>query len=157
MILKLLPAFSAVLIPLSALINGASGEVIHPNRTFKAADVVTIQLEALMNNNLPQPDEGIRQTWAFAHPVNRSATGPVERFSNMIKGPHYRELLEHISHDIQPLESDDTVATFAVEIVSRSGRRLGFQWVVARVSEGKYAGAWMTIQVSPPVPLGQNI
>jgi hypothetical protein len=31
------------------------------------------------------------------------------------------------------------------------------QWIVAKVTRGEHAGAWMTTSVSPPVPVGQTI
>ncbi len=42
------------------------GEIVSPNEKFLPYDVVKIQLEALKKNN--KNDEGIKQTWLFAHP-----------------------------------------------------------------------------------------
>ena len=45
-------------------------------------DVLKIQLEALKNNNIPSTDFGIEQTWLFAHPNNKVATGPLLQVPN---------------------------------------------------------------------------
>ena len=49
------------------------------------SEVVKIQLSSLQNNNSPNIDSGILQTWEFAHPKNKSFTGPYDKFKNMIK------------------------------------------------------------------------
>ena len=46
---------------------------------------------------------------------------------------------------------------FAVIVTGRSGEVMGFRWAVARVADGEHAGAWMTIAVSPPVPVSNAI
>ena len=54
--------------------NTLNAEMIKPSKDLSAFDVVKIQLEALKkNNNL---NDGIRQTWLFAHPDNKKFTGP---------------------------------------------------------------------------------
>ena len=58
--------------------NKLNSEIINPNEKLLPYDVVKIQLEALKNNN--KNDEGIKQTWLFAHPDNKKITGPYERF-----------------------------------------------------------------------------
>ena len=46
-----------------------NAELIKPSKEFDPYDVVKIQLKALKNNN--EKDQGIRQTWLFAHPDNK--------------------------------------------------------------------------------------
>ena len=75
--------------------NKLNSEIINPNEKLLPYDVVKIQLEALKNNN--KNDEGIKQTWLFAHPDNKKITGPYERFRIMIYGAQYRPLLNHNS------------------------------------------------------------
>ena len=81
--------------------NKLNSEIINPNEKLLPYDVVKIQLEALKNNN--KNDEGIKQTWLFAHPDNKKITGPYERFRIMIYGAQYRSLLNHSSHKINLL------------------------------------------------------
>ena len=54
--------------------NSVYAELTKPNKKLGPYDVVKIQLEALKNNT--KGDNGIRQTWLFAHPYNKKVTGP---------------------------------------------------------------------------------
>ena len=81
--------------------NKLNSEIINPNEKLLPYDVVKIQLEALKNNN--KNDEGIKQTWLFAHPDNKKITGPYERFRIMIYGAQYRPLLNHSLSNHQSL------------------------------------------------------
>ena len=74
------------------LSNTLSAEMIKPSKNLSAYDVVKIQLEALKKNN--KLNDGIRQTWLFAHPDNKKFTGPYERFKGMLLGQQYKFLLE---------------------------------------------------------------
>ena len=134
-----------------------AADVLMPAPTRSPAEVITIQLSALQANDTPEPDAGIAQTFAFAHPDNRRVTGPLPRFAQMIKGPRYEVLLNHRAHEIREVASTDDEAAFAVIVTSRTGEVVGFRWAVARVAGGEHAGAWMTIAVSPPVPVGNAI
>ena len=44
-------------------------ELINPNPNIKPEEVISIQLNALMDNDSPYQDAGISQTWEFAHPA----------------------------------------------------------------------------------------
>jgi len=65
------------------LTNISSADLLKPNTILKPIDVLTIQLNSLKNNNIPYKDAGIEQTWIFAHPNNKRATGPLEKFKKM--------------------------------------------------------------------------
>ena len=121
------------------------------------AEVVEIQLTALQANDVPQTDAGIAQTWAFAHPDNKRMTGPLPRFTQMIKGPQYRILLNHRSHEIKEVARTDSQAVFAVTVTADNAEVFGYKWTVEKVADGDNAGAWMTVAVSPPVRLGDAI
>jgi hypothetical protein len=127
-----------------------------PDPALWPAEVVAIQLDALQANEA-ESDAGIAQTWAFAHPDNKRMTGPLPRFAQMIKSPQYRMLLNHRSHAITEVSRTDEEAVFAVTVTTRTGEVVGYRWSVAKVVGGEHAGAWMTIAVSPPVPVGQAI
>ena len=58
-----------------------------------------IQLNSLKNNNTPYKDAGIEQTWEFAHPNNKLATGPLERFKKMIYSDSYKILISHENNE----------------------------------------------------------
>jgi hypothetical protein len=131
-------------------------DVLLPDPSLSPAEVIGIQLSALQANDTPAADAGIAQTFAFAHPDNRRVTGPLPRFAEMIRG-RYGVLLNHRAHEIKEVASTEGEAAFAVIVTSATGEVVGFRWAVARVADGEHAGAWMTIAVSPPVPIGNAI
>ena len=129
----------------------ATAELLQPEPGLPPERVVEIQLRSLQRNNVPTPDAGIKQTWLFAHPDNKRLTGPLARFTEMIKGPHYRMLLGHRSFSLTPIVRTATVAIFSVSVVTASGETVVFDWQMSKVGSGQFAGAWMTLGVSPPL------
>lgn len=132
-------------------------EAMQPSPEFAPERVVAIQLEALQHNDEPQPDAGIEQTWAFAHPDNRAATGPLARFARMIRSPAYAPLLNHRHHSIEQVGETGATAEFIVTVVTLAGPVLDYRWVVKRIESGDLAGTWMTSAVSAPARIGDAI
>jgi len=130
-----------------------AAEMLEPDPGIPPQRVVEIQLTALQNNDDPTPNAGIEQTWAFAHPRNKMATGPLERFSAMIKGPPYRMLVGHESHDVRRIAVTESTAMFAVKVTPDSGDPVYYQWKLEKTA----SGSWMTVGVSPPVERGDTI
>ena len=87
-------------------------DMIKPNSSIKALDVILIQLKALQNNDFPFENAGIEQTWEFAHPNNRAFTGPLDNFIRMIKNPSYSMMLNHLNHEIIPIEERKNTSFF---------------------------------------------
>ena len=131
-------------------------ELVKPDPSIAPVEVVAIQLKALQFNDNPEPDFGIAQTWAFAHPRNRAATGPLPRFAAMIKGPSYGKMLNHSRHEISPVMVGPDMAQFDVLLETDGGKILFFQWGVEKVKSGEFAGSWMTVAVSTPRLAGQG-
>ena len=131
--------------------------LIEPNTNLEARQVVTIQLEALQHNDEPYVDAGIEQTWTLAHPLNQRQTGPFSRFTQMLKSPPYRAILNHRSHHIELSESSAEQVIFLITVEGMSGSAVGYEWMVEKVMSGEHAGCWMTTGVSMPVPLGDVI
>ena len=75
--------------------NISNADLIKPDANLKPFEVLMIQLNSLKNNNNPYKDAGIEQTWEFAHPINKVATGPIERFKQMIYSNSYKILISH--------------------------------------------------------------
>ena len=67
-------------------VSSANAEIIKPAENLSAYDVIKIQLNALKNND--DKDNGIKQTWIFAHPDNKKMTGPYPRFRIMLYDVH---------------------------------------------------------------------
>jgi len=147
------------------MLASANGtEVVKPNPDIAPLEVVDIQLTGLQNNDNPERDFGIRQTWNFAHPQNRKVTGPYLRFAMMLKGPGFDVLLNHKSHSIKTGSNTASGQTsdgamwqqFDVLMETRRGEILYFSWVVQKVTSGQFKDCWMTVAVSPPQPAGQS-
>ena len=120
------------------------------------AEVIAIQLNGLQHNDKPETDAGIRQTWEFAHPRNRAMTGPLKRFTTMLKGPGYDVMLNHASHEIVPANSGEGWRRFDVFMETEDGEVMQFAWIVEKVTDGRYKNCWMTVAVSAPRLAGRG-
>ena len=135
--------------------NKLNSEIINPNEKLLPYDVIKIQLEALKNNN--KNDEGIKQTWLFAHPDNKKITGPYERFRIMIYGQQYKFLINHSSHKINLITNSPNRFIYRIEILSDKKQLFFYEWHVQKGSEEKCKNCWFTSAVSIPVDQGNTI
>tara|TARA_Y100000287_G_scaffold123736_1_gene99722 strand:- start:49 stop:522 length:474 start_codon:yes stop_codon:yes gene_type:complete len=157
MLKKLHLTFSVVLF-FFLNISFLKADLLIPNNSILPAEVVKIQLVALMNNDKKFEDSGIEQTWNFAHPNNKKNTGPLPNFKMMIKSNSYQMLLNHISHTITELGSSENLAQFEVVILDKEKIYHKFNWQVEKFTlEGPLQGCWLTTVVSNPIPLGSSI
>ena len=157
MLKKLHLTFSVVLF-FFLNISFLKADLLIPNNSILPAEVVKIQLVALMNNNKKFEDSGIEQTWNFAHPNNKKNTGPLTNFKMMIKGNSYQMLLNHLSHTITELGSSENWAQFEVIILDKEKIYHKFNWQVEKFTmEGPLQDCWLTTVVSSPIPLGSSI
>ena len=157
MLKKLLLTFSVVILFFSNF-SLSKADLLIPNNSILPAEVIKIQLTALMNNDKEFEDSGIEQTWKFAHPDNKKNTGPLPNFKMMIKGNSYQMLLNHISHTITELGSSDNWAQFEVVILDKEKIYHKFNWQVEKFTlEGPLQDCWLTTMVSSPEPLGSSI
>ena len=139
-------------------ISFLKADLLIPNSSILPAEVIKIQLDALMNNDSKFKDSGIEQTWNFAHPNNRKNTGPLPNFKMMIKGNSYQMLLNHLSHTITEIGSSDKWAQFEVVILDNEKIYHKFKWQVEKFTmDGPLQGCWLTTVVSSPIPLGSSI
>ena len=133
-------------------------ELVKPNNGIEPFLVVQIQLRSLKQNDNPKKDNGIEQTWEFAHPNNQKNTGPLERFKTMIKGKSYAMLLNHLDHKVVEIKSTDSTALFEVTVLDKDTAYYKFNWTVEKyTAEGPLNGCWLTTMVSAPTPLGSSI
>ena len=157
MLKKLHLTFSVVLF-FFLNISFLKADLLIPNNSILPAEVVKIQLVALMDNDKKFEDSGIEQTWNFAHPTNKKNTGPLPNFKMMIKGNSYQMLINHISHTVTELGSSDNWAQFEVVILDKEKIYHKFNWQVEKFTmEGPLQGCWLTTIVSSPIPLGSSI
>ena len=154
---QLLIIYKIILITLlSSSISYA--ELVKPNNGIEPFLVVQIQLRSLKQNDNPKKDNGIEQTWEFAHPNNQKNTGPLDRFKAMIKGKSYLMLLNHLDHKVVEIKSTDLTALFEVTVLDKDKAYYKFNWTVEKyTAEGPLKGCWLTTLVSAPTPLGSSI
>lgn len=154
MVYRSMIAVFTMLLWLSSAVHAT--DMVSPSPDIEPADVIAIQLNGLKYNDLPEADSGIRQTWAFAHPRNRAVTGPLPRFSMMLKGPAFAMMLNHASHEIILKESGEKWRKFDVLMAVANGDIMQFVWIVEQATEGRYVDCWMTVAVSAPRRVGQD-
>ncbi len=121
-----------------------AGAAYRPSPSLGPADVVRIQLEALRTNDELRGDAGIALVFQFASPANRTITGPLDRFVELVKTPEYRPMLNHRRAEAGPLIASGDLAEQRVVITSAGGDRVTYVFVLARQRNGAYAGCWMT-------------
>ncbi len=130
-------------------------ETIKPNKNLSALDVVKIQLEALKNND--SDDNGILQTWLFAHPQNKKMTGPYPRFRIMLYDVHYKILLNHYSHKIDLIMNTQNKYIFGVKVLSKEKKQFFYEWHLEKGNEVGCNSCWFTSAVSMPTDQGNSI
>ena len=136
----------------------AKADVTKPNDAIEPYQVVNIQLTGLKNNDFPNKDNGIEQTWEFAHPKNKKYTGPLPRFINLLNSESYKMLLNHIENEIVEVFKSNNRYGFEVIILATDKNYYKFQWVVEKYyEEGPLKDCWLTTSVSSPVSLGSSI
>ena len=136
----------------------SNAEILKPNISILPSQVVKIQLSSLQNNNSPNIDSGILQTWEFAHPKNKSFTGPYDKFKNMIKKDSYSILINHKSHEVKEIFKNENVATYEVVILGKDKKFYKFKWQVEKYNkEGPLKNCWLTTAVLAPKVLGSSV
>jgi len=156
--LKKLPIIFNVFFIFFLSVTISKADLLEPNTNIKPYDVVKIQLTGLQNNNKLSDDFGIKQTWNFAHPNNKKYTGPIDKFTKMIKGDAYQMLIDHLEHTINPLGNSDKWAQYEVIILDKNKIYHKFSWQVEKYEgEGPLNDCWLTTMVSNPIPLGSSI
>ena len=132
-----------------------NADIIKPSKNLSAYDVVKIQLEALKKNN--KDNDGIKQTWLFAHPDNKKYTGPYERFKIMLLGEQYKFLINHSSHKINLLSNSPNTFIYKIEIIANDKQLFFYEWHVQKGSDDKCNDCWFTSAVSQPFEQGNTI
>ena len=118
-----------------------------PSPDLSPEEVVRLQVEALQHNDEPHPDAGIEAAFRFASPSNRRATGPIDRFTEMVKGPAYSAMLGFERAEYGEMRVDGDQAAQRVTLVQPDGRRVSYVFGLSKQSGGEYAGCWMTDSV----------
>ena len=137
----------------AAVAGGGPAPDPDPSPEWTPGEVIRFQVEALQRNDEPYPDAGIATAFEFASPGNKAATGPLDRFAEMVHGPGYRDLLGFERAEFGLLRVKDDLAVQEITFVQADGRRSTFLFGVSRQSGGPCDGCWMTDAVVPrPAP-----
>ena len=141
-------------LPLSAAqADERSGErLLEPSADYTPQQVVEIVVDALRTNAATPDDAGIATVYRFASPGNRAHTGPLERFTRMIK-LGFDDMLAHVSSRFDEMRVVDDKALQAVWLTTPSGEEVGYAFQLGRQQGGDYDGMWMTEAV---LPLGEG-
>jgi len=133
-------------------------ELLKPSPNLQPQEVISIQLDALKNNNKPFENAGIEQTWEFAHPSNRVFTGPLSNFIKMMYSPSYLIMLNHLEHNIILVKNQSDVSYYFVELTDKEGNKFGFQWILEKVIiNSEFKNCWMTSGVSKPMLIAKSV
>ena len=139
------------------ILTTAKADLIKPNSEIGPNQVVKIQLNGLMKNDEPNLNNGIKQTWEFAHPSNKKYTGPLSKFITLLKAQNYKMLINHLDNEIIEIFKTSNKYGFEVTILSNDKNYYKFQWVVEKYyEEGPLKDCWLTISVSNPISLGSS-
>ncbi len=142
--MKQLVRVTALLVVLAAPVGAAHVPQTEPDPSLSPQDVVSIQIEALRNNDLPYEDRGIEVTFNFASPANKRMTGPLERFKVMVHSPIYGPMINHRNAKYENLMVEGEIARVDVILNSKEGEYLGYRFILSRQRGNRYEGSWMT-------------
>lgn len=129
--------------------RAVSLELPAPSLQQTPGDVVRIVIEALAHNDEPYADAGIATTFAFASPANKVNTGPLSKFTQMVRNPTYGIMVNHAGHEFSEVVTMGRQAYQMVRILGASGAEAIFAFRLSRQLDGEYAGMWMTDAVWP--------
>jgi len=133
-----------------ATVNADASEPT-PSSAYTPEQVVKIVIEALKTNDEADNDNGIATVFKFASPGNRSNTGPLPRFAQMIKRG-FPDMLNHAEARYDPMEVSGDTAVQAVWLLTPSGEEVGYAFQLGKQQGGDYANMWMTEAVMPLGP-----
>jgi hypothetical protein len=111
-----------------------------PDASFSAQETLELQLGALGSNAALGDDFGIRYAFALASDANRAATGPIERFTRMVKAG-YRPLLDYKTVEVEPMGGCSSRKSFLVHVVGQDDEKTTYAWSMSRRASD---GAWAT-------------
>ena len=94
--------------------------------------VVQFQVTALQHNDDPQTDAGIERAFRFASPSNKTSTGPLEKFAQIVKSPAYSPMLNNVSSSIVGSDVEGDKAKVAVKVFGATGRPVTYIFVLSK-------------------------
>ena len=137
--------------PLHATLSTSADEVVipQPGVDLLPQDVVRIVINALANNDKPFADAGIATTFAFASPANKVNTGPLDKFTQMVKNDVYGIMVDHVESNFSKVVYDNNNAYQLVQVKGKNGIEIVFAFRLSKQLDGEFEGMWMTDAVWP--------
>lgn len=134
----------------ATLSNGADEAMIpQPGLELLPEDVVRTVINALANNDQPFADAGIATTFAFASPANKVNTGPLDKFTRMVKNDVYGIMVDHVEREFSKVVYDGDDAYQLVQLTGKNGVEIVFAFRLSKQLDGEFEGMWMTDAVWP--------
>ena len=147
----MLQKFTFILVTVCIASTAAGSDLSRtaPHPSLSPLDVVKIVMNALQKNDESSKNHGITVTFNFASPANKNVTGPIERFVNMVTGPVYGKMVDHLGAVYEKIKIKGDSASIDVIIKVGSGRFVGFRFLLTKQRDNEFDGAWMTDSVIP--------
>jgi hypothetical protein len=118
-----------------------------PDPSFGPERVIRVQLDALATNDDPFENAGVATAYNFASPANRRATGPLDRFTEMVTGPRYAPMVDHVEATPGPVDRDGATAEQSVTLTGPDGRTVTYVFGLSTRRDGEFDGYWLTDRV----------
>lgn len=119
-----------------------------PSPDLEPVQVVEAMLLALKKNT----EQGIAELYRFSSPGNRERTGPLERFSAMIR-EGFPDMLGHKAARAAPPLIDGDRAMVPVELVGSDEQLHRYIFIFSRQTTPDCSGCWLADAVAPPEAL----
>jgi len=126
-----------------------AAQLPRPSVDLQPGDVVRIVIDALAHNDEPYADAGIETTFYFASPANRVNTGPLDRFTRMVKSPPYGIMVNHVDSEFSEVVYIGNRAYQMVRLTAANGVATVFAFRLGRQLDGEFKDMWMTDAVWP--------
>lgn len=140
-------AVLSVFLPCNIVLSNEA--VIAPSEIFSPQQVISIVVDSLKSNG--EDDQGIATVFRFASPSNKSVTGPLSRFTQMLKRG-FPDMLNHTGVRYDDIDISGDSAVQAVWLQTESGAEYGYAFQLRKQGSGVHEGMWMTEAV---IPLGE--
>ncbi|BBO36423.1 hypothetical protein [Lacipirellula parvula] len=126
-------------------------EVVFPSPKLKPDDVVRLQLKGLGDSK--RDGVGILQCFCLASPANRTETGPLKHFGEMVRNPPFDAMTSPRAALVGRPQIENNVAKLLVTIIDAQHHVRIFAFVLSRQDEAPFQGCWMTdavLATNPP-------
>lgn len=116
-----------------------------PSTDLSAREVIELIVESLQQNDTH--DLGIEVTFHFASPENKSVTGPLNNFKELVKNPTFQPMLNFSDYKSSQLVTDGTKAQQIIIMKDYNGFEAGFLFTLTKQENEPFKDCWMTDSV----------